>query len=278
MGKMAIDMDLRGLSDITKTTYLSHVKLFAKHFGKRAELMGDSEVREYLHHCIVQRKLSASYAVVCYSALKFFFETTLCRVWDGHAIPRIKRRKYLPNILSKEEIQLVFDAANTIKHRAAFMTAYAAGLRVSEVANLKIADIDSKNMQILIKQGKGNADRYSLLSETNLAVLREYYRQYHPKVWLFPGQDPTKPINPRTLTILFKDAKRKAGIKKDVTFHSLRHSFATHLLEDNVHICHIQKLLGHSSVRTTCIYLHLTRLSVLNVKSPLDTMVGPNNG
>ena len=133
-------------------------------------------------------------------------------------------------------------------------------------------------MQILIKQGKGNRDRYSLLSKANLAILREYYKQYRPKNWLFPGHDPSKPINPRTLTILFRDAKRKAGIKKDVTFHSLRHSFATHLLEDNVHICHIQKLLGHKSIHTTCIYLHITRLSLLNVKSPMDTMVGLGNG
>ena len=154
------------------------------------------------------------------------------------------------------------------------MTAYGAGLRVSELANLRIADIDSKNMQIRINQGKGNVDRYSLLSVANLEVLREYYKQYHPKDWLFPGQDPTKAINSRTLSTIFKEAKRKVGIKKPVSIHSLRHSFATHLLEDGVPISHIQKLLGHKSVGTTCVYIHISRLSLLQIKSPLDTMPG----
>jgi len=274
MDKMAMDIELRGLSPNTKRAYLMHVTNFAKHFGLPAEQLGETEIREYLHHGIVHRKLSSSYAVVCYCALRFFFETTLERDWNDTAIPRMKRGSRQPNILSKEEILQLFNATGNLKHRAVLMTAYSAGLRVGEISNLKIADIDSKNMQILIKQGKGKVDRYSILSEATLAVLREYYKQYHPKVWLFPGQDPAKAINPRTLGSIFKDAKRKVGIKKQVTLHSLRHSFATHLLEDNVHICHIQLLLGHQNIRTTCIYLHLTRLSVMNIKSPLDTMTG----
>lgn len=274
MDKMAMDIELRGLSPNTKRAYLMHVTNFAKHFGLPAEQLGETEIREYLHHGIVRRKLSSSYAVVCYCALRFFFETTLGCEWNDTAIPRVKRGSRHPNILSKEEILQLFNATGNLKHRAVLMTAYSAGLRVGEIANLKIADIDSKNMQILIKQGKGKVDRYSILSEATLTVLREYYKQYHPKVWLFPGQDPAKAINPRTLGSIFKDAKRKVGIKKQVTLHSLRHSFATHLLEDNVHICHIQMLLGHQNIRTTCIYLHLTRLSVMNIKSPLDTMTG----
>ena len=183
----------------------------------------------------------------------------------------------MPNILSKEELLLLFDATNNIKHRAVLMTAYGAGLRVSELSKLKIADIDSKNMQIFIRQGKGQVDRFSLLSVANLAVLREYYKQYHPKLWLFPGKDPSKAITTLSLQLIFRYAKRKVGISKDVSVHSLRHSFATHLLEDGVDICHIQKLLGHKSVSTTCKYLHLTRLSLLNVKSPLDSIPGLND-
>lgn len=265
-------MDLRGLSLNTKAAYLSHVKHFSEHFSKPPEQMGEAEVREYLHHGIVVRKLSSSYAVVCYYALQFFFETTLGRTWEEKAVPRMKRGKKLPDVLSQEEILVVLNATNNLKHRAVLMTAYGAGLRVSELANLKITDIDSKNMQIRIQQGKGNVDRYSLLSVANLKALREYYKQYHPKLWLFPGQDPTKAINPRSLSIVFKDAKRKVGIKKQVSIHTLRHSFATHLLEAGVPIYHIQKLLGHKNIRTTCIYLHLTRLSFMKITSPLDTM------
>ena len=275
--KMLMDMDLRGLSLNTKSAYRLHVKHFSEHFGKPPEQMGETEIREYLHHGIAVRKLSSSYATVCYAALKFFFENTLGREWDNKALPRIKRRKKMPNILSKEELLLLFDATNNIKHRAVLMTAYGAGLRVSELAKLKIADIDSKNMQIFIRQGKGQVDRFSLLSVANLAVLREYYKQYHPKLWLFPGKDPTKAITTLSLQLIFRYAKRKVGISKDVSVHSLRHSFATHLLEDGVDICHIQKLLGHKSVSTTCKYLHLTRLSLLNVKSPLDSIPGLND-
>ena len=150
------------------------------------------------------------------------------------------------------------------------MTAYAAGLRASEIANLKVGDIDSKNMEIFIRQGKGQIDRYSLLSSLNLAVLRQYYKQYRPVLWLFPGQDPAKPINVKTLSMIFKNIKVKI-----VSIHSLRHSFATHLLEDGVDICHIQKLLGHKNISTTSRYLHLTRLHLKKIRSPLDTMPEP---
>ena len=275
--KMTVDMDLRGMSLNTKKAYLLQVKHFSEHFGKPAEQMGEAEIRTFLHNRLVVRKLSSSNAVVCYCALRFFFETTLGQNWNDRALPIVKRRSKLPHALSKEEILLVFNATNNLKHRAVLMTAYGAGLRVSELANLKISDIDSKNMQIRINQGKGGVDRYSLLSVANLEVLREYYKQYRPKDWLFPGQDPTKAINPRTLSKVFKEVKRKVGIKKPVSIHSLRHSFATHLLEDGVPIYHIQKLLGHKSPGTTCIYLHLTRLSFLKIKSPLDTMPEPND-
>ena len=274
---MLMDMDLRGLSPNTKSSYRLHVKHFSEHFGNPPEQMGEAEIRKFLHHGIADRKLSTSYVIVCYSALKFFFTNTLGREWDNKALPRIKKRTKLPNILSKEEILLLFDATNNIKHRAVLMTAYGSGLRVSELAKLKIADIDSKNMQIFIRQGKGQVDRFSILSVANLAVLRKYYKQYRPKVWLFPGQNSADAISHCSLQLIFRYAKRKVGIEKEVSIHTLRHSFATHLLEDGVDICHIQKLLGHKSVSTTCKYLHLTRLSLLHVKSPLDNMPEPTD-
>ena len=147
-------------------------------------------------------------------------------------------------------------------------------LQVGEVANLKVVDIDSKNMQILIKQGKGKKDRYCLLSSANLAILRQYWKQYQPGYWLFPGKPSDKPISIRTVQQIFYDAAVLAGIQKDVSIHTLRHCFATHLLEAGTDLLHIQQLLGHTDLRTTCIYLHLRRLDILKVKSPLDLLAG----
>jgi site-specific recombinase XerD len=154
------------------------------------------------------------------------------------------------------------------------MTIYASGLRVSEAANLKVSDIDSNNMQIFINQGKGKKDRYALLSTSNLDILREYWKQYQPKTFLFQGANKERPITVRTIQKVFEASKEKAGVKKDASVHTLRHSFATHLLEAGTDICYIQKLLGHTSINTTTIYLHLRRMDLLNIKSPLDTLLG----
>lgn len=157
------------------------------------------------------------------------------------------------------------------------MTIYGAGLRVNEAASLKISDIDSSNMQIHVRQGKGKKDRYCMLSPAILNILREYWRLYHPSGWLFPGSLPDRPITSRTIEKVFEISKQKAEITKNATVHTLRHSFATHLLESGVDIYHIQQLMGHSSVKTTSIYIHLQRKDLLNIKSPLDTLMGGEN-
>jgi len=191
-------------------------------------------------------------------------------------IPRLKKRKFMPAVLSLSEVKSIFDSVNNLKHKAILMTIYSAGLRVSEAANLKISDIDSRNMQILIRQSKGFKDRYSLLSHSNLSILRNYWKLFHPKVWLFPGVPDSKPISIRTIEQIFYDAKLKACISKKVSVHSLRHSFATHLLESGTNILHIQQLLGHENIQTTIKYVHLLRMDVLNVVSPLDILEVPN--
>ena len=275
MEKLLVDMDLKGFSTNTKKTYLLSINHFSAHFGAKPEALGEDEIRQYLHHEIVKRKQSSSSVIVSYSALRFFFETTLGREWNARAFPRVKRGNKLPDILTRTEVLQLLDAAHNLKHKAILMTAYAAGLRASEIANLKVGDIDSKNMEIFIRQGKGQIDRYSLLSSLNLAVLRQYYKQYRPVLWLFPGPDPAKPINVKTLSMIFRNIKQKIGLQKNVSIHSLRHSFATHLLEDGVDICHIQKLLGHKNISTTSRYLHLTRLHLKKIRSPLDTMPEP---
>ena len=187
-------------------------------------------------------------------------------------IPRVKRSKKLPVVLSKDEVKRLFDVTVNLKHKAILMTTYSAGLRVDEVTRLKISDIDSGNMQIHIRQGKGDKDRYSLLGESNLKILREYFKVYRPSVWLFPNELSLEPLSTRTAQQVFCDAKNRAGISKDVSIHSLRHSFATHLLKSGVDIVRIQRLLGHTNIQTTSIYLHLTSTDILGVISPLDSL------
>ncbi|ADG82317.1 tyrosine-type recombinase/integrase [Thermincola potens] len=275
--KMQMNLVIAGFSPKTHDDYLRHVKHFQKHFGKPLEHMGYDEVREFLHHAITQRKLSCSYVNQTYSAIRFFYETVLGWDWNMKQVPRVKREKTLPAVLSIDEVKAIFNVTKNIKHKAILMTTYAAGLRVGEVTRLKISDIDSKNMQILIKLGKGKKARYSLLSPANLSILRQYWRQYRPSYWLFPGKPSDKPISVRTVQQIFYDAKVLAGIQKDVSIHTLRHCFATHLLEAGTDILHIQQLLGHTSIHTTCIYLHLRRMDVLNVKSPLDLLDGDSH-
>lgn len=270
--QMKQNMVLRGFSPKTQYGYLNHVRYFQEHFQKPLEEMGESEIKEFLLYSITERKLSRAFVNTTYSALKFMYETTMGRNWDMHHIPRSKKEKRLPVPLSTDEIQKLFSVTSNLKHKTILMTTYGAGLRVSEVAKLTINDIDSKNMQILIRLAKGNVDRYSLLSHVNLEILRRYYREFQPKVWLFPGNIPGNHIHTRSIQRIFEEAKDKAGINKKATVHSLRHSFATHLLEAGVNIVYIQKLLGHMNIRTTIQYLHLVRVKVLGVKSPLDML------
>ena len=275
--QMKIYMDLKGYSPITTKYYLNHVGNFAKYYKKSPNLLGEKEIREYLHYCITKKCLTEGSVGSIYAALKILYTKVLNRTWDINKIPRIKERRRLPAVLSPEEIKAIFDATPNIKHKAIFMTIYSAGLRVSEVCNLKVTDIDSKNMQIFIRQGKGKKDRYSLLSKLNLQVLREYWKKYKPKEYLFSGRYRTDAITPRSVQRVFQKSKGKAGITKPATVHTLRHSFATHLLDTRTDICYIQRLLGHTRITTTTIYLHLRRMDLLNIKSPLDILIGIEN-
>jgi Site-specific recombinase XerD len=275
--KMTMDLELRGYSPTTVKYYINHVFRLSKHFSKSPDLLGEDEIFEYLHYCITERKLSEGTVNTIYSALKFFYTKTLGRDWRVEKLARTKEARKLPAVLSKSEVMDIFNATENLKHKAILMTIYSAGLRVSEAANLKVTDIDSKNMQIFIRNGKGKKDRYALLSKANINVLREYWKRYHPKEFLFSGRYREDAISARAIQKIFEQARDKAGIKKDATVHTLRHSFATHLLEAGTDIFHIQRLLGHTSIHTTTIYLHLRRMDLLNVTSPLDSFVGGEN-
>jgi site-specific recombinase XerD len=178
--------------------------------------------------------------------------------------------KKLPVVLSREEIRGIFSAIKNLKHRALLMAIYSAGLRVSEVVHLKVSDLDSQRMTIRVQQGKGQKDRYTLLSQRTLEVLRDYWRAYRPQDWLFPGKPATQPLSVSAVQRVFGMVLLRAGIKKPASVHTLRHSFATHLLEDGTDLYHIQRLLGHASPKTTTVYLHLSRKDMRSVRSPLD--------
>lgn len=270
--KMKFEMELRGFSPKTIKNYLLQVSNFAKHYNLSLELLGENEVRNYLHYCITEKHLCEGTVNYIHSSLRFFYSKILDREWRTEKLKRIKERRKLPVILSQTEVKAILEATGNLKHKAALSTIYGAGLRLSEAAKLRVGDIDSKNMQIIIREGKGKKDRYSLLSQKNLELLREYWKRYKPSDFLFEGNNPSGYISPRTIQKAFGEAKSKAGIKKAATVHTLRHSFATHLLEAGTDICYIQRLLGHTSLQTTTIYLHLRRMDLLNIKSPLDTL------
>lgn len=282
LDRMLMDMELRNYSPHTINAYLWHVRAFEKLFGKSAGELGEEEIRSYLHYLTTTKRVSSSNINIGYSALKFLYVHVLERDWNVNKLPRAKKEKKLPLVLSCHEVKRLFDVVNNVKHRLILMTTYSAGLRVSETAHLKLSDIDSQRMQIRVKQGKGNKDRYTLLSEQLLQHLRYYWRLYRPSDFLFPGKDANKPINVKTIQRVMADARVKAGLKKPATVHTLRHSFATegsacgatHLLEQGVDIFTIQKLLGHSHIRTTCIYIHIQRKNIVKILSPLDQLLG----
>ena len=270
MQAMTTTMELRGFAQSTQRTYLAHIQRFARFCGKHPDAVGYEEVRAFLHHAIKVRKLSSAYVNSAYGAIKFYYQSVLCREWNMLHVPRIKKKTSLPTILSPQEVRHILNATTNLKHRAILSTIYSAGLRVSEAAHLRISDIHSGNMRILVRHAKGNKDRYTLLSETNLLLLRRYWKRDRPKHWLFPGIPDTKPIATRSIQSVFRKSVAAAGISKNVSVHTLRHCFATHLLNNGAKILQIKELLGHADIQSTTVYLHLTHAQVLGLKSPLD--------
>jgi site-specific recombinase XerD len=268
---MIEDMQLRGLSPHTQAAYLMRVTLFARFCNKHPDNLGEKEVREYLLHLVNEQHASYGVVTQTYFALRFLYKISMRRPWDVERIPCLKKPERLPVILDKEEVRRLFAATANLKHRTMLMLAYSAGLRVSEVAHLKIADIDTTRMTVLVRQGKGKRDRYTILSKTALETLIAYLRRYRPTAWLFPGMIPGRPITIDSFDRVMKAAKNRAGITKAVTMHSLRASFATHLIEEGTDLHRVQLLLGHKSPRTTVLYLRVSRKHLSEITSPLDT-------
>jgi integrase/recombinase XerD len=272
LNKMKFDMELKGFADKTITVYLRNVIKVSKHFNLPPEELTKEQIREFLHYSIKVRKLSRSYVNSVYSAIYFYFRNTLKQEWNMIDIPRVKQPSKLPVALSHFQVQLLFKAVSNIKHKTMLITCYSAGLRVSELLDLKVSDINSKTMTIRVRSGKGGKERYTLLSKTNLIALRKYYTIFKPTDYLFFNPNTLKPLSTRTIQTTYSTYRDSLNLPKDSTLHSLRHSFATHLILSGVNIVVIQKLLGHSDIGTTSKYLHLTNAEATNVISPLDNM------
>lgn len=260
---------MKGFSRTTQKAYLGHVKRWL--YWRIGQ--GNVDVKSFFLHLIDERQCSHSYVNQSISALKLFHEAVLGERWSPQKIQRPKKIKRLPKVLSEEEVAALISALTNLKHRAIMMLLYSAGLRVGEVVRLKAEHIDSSRMLVLVRSGKGAKDRVSILSDVALDMLRNYYRVYRPQKWLFPGAKAGRHITERTVQKVFVQAKGRAGIHKDATVHSLRHSFATHLLEAGTDLRYIQELLGHQSSKTTEVYTHVTSRDLRRIQSPLDRLV-----
>jgi site-specific recombinase XerD len=276
MGKFQDLMDrelrIRGLAESTRQSYLEKMRCFVRHFMRPPDELTVEDVKQYQLFLTKERRVSWSTFNVHVCAIRFY-RHVLPVTWEVDHIPYQKTGRRLPVVLSSEEVVALLDAATDLKHRAILMALYSGGLRASEAMHLRLEDIDSKRMMIRVAQGKGRKDRYVMLSEKLLATLRQYWSECRPDPWLFPGQDPSRPLTRESIAKLFARARHKAGIGKHVYPHTLRHSFATHLLERGVNIRVIQRLLGHRSLRSTEIYTHVAESYVRDTKSPLDDLL-----
>lgn len=269
--RVDIELKLKGLSPKTRKAYLLHIRKLCHHFKKPVSLIGEPEVRTYLLQMAEVEEVSRSYHNQAISAIKFLYSEVLKKPLEIQGLPRPKRDQKLPVVLGKETIVRLLKEVKHPKHLAILMLTYASGLRVSEVVKLQVEDIDQERKMVRICGAKGRKDRYSLLSERALEVLA-YQAAFRPQYWLFPGADPDKHLTTRTVEKILENARLKAGIWQNFSVHTLRHSFATHLLESGVDLRYIQELLGHASSKTTEIYTHVSRKHLGNIQSPLDTL------
>ena len=267
--KMIRAMRLKDFSPKTQKSYLYSVEGLAAFHKKSPDLINQEEVDDYLLHLKDTGKSSSTRNVIT-SGLRFFYTQVLEENTIALKFPSRKKPRILPEVLSKGEVQRIITASMNIKHRVILMAAYSAGLRVSEVAKLKVNHIDSRQMVIRVEQGKGMKDRYTLLSKKLLEELRIYWKMYRPKSWLFFSKDRNAPMSIATMQKIYRRAKKLAGITKGRGIHTLRHCFATHLLEAGYDVRKIQILMGHRSLSTTTVYLHVSRAGLAKIKSPLD--------
>lgn len=274
--RMLEDMQIRNLAASTQRAYVEHVSRFARHFGRSPARLGPQEIRAYQVYLTNEKQLAPASMVITVAALRFLYTVTLQKTWSVEAvIPAPKTPLTLPVVLSPAEVVQFLDCVAAPKHRTILTTCYAAGLRISEAVRLTLPAIDSQRMVLRIEQGKGQKDRYVMLSPTLLTILREWWRVSRSRPWLFPGDRPGEPITTRAVNRACRKAHRRCRIPKPITPHSLRHAFAVHLLEAGTDVRTIQLLLGHRSLATTAGYLAIATTRVCASASPLDLLPRP---
>lgn len=267
------ELVLRGYSVSTQKTYINEVRVFLVTIKEHpAESFTGQRLKDYLQYCAEKLKLSENTLHSRMNALKFYYEKVLKRERFFWEIPRPKKGIQLPKVLSKEEMVRLLKAIENVKHKTMIMLGYACGLRVSEIINIELRDIDRDRNLLIIRRGKGKKDRVVSLSPVMLVMLHEYSSAYKTQKYLFEGQQPGTMYSIRSLEAIIQKAKEKAGILKQGSMHMLRHSFATHLIEKGTDVIFIQKLLGHNDIKTTLRYLHVTNKNLLNIISPLDDL------
>lgn len=269
-------LTIRGYSPKSCKAYLGHARRFIQHYKTNPHELDELHLQKYVLDMLESKELSHSFVNQAVSALKFLYKYVLNLPDVVCEMPRPKKEKKLPNVLSEEEVIKIMNSVENVKHKALLSIIYSSGLRVGEVVRLKLNDIDSQRGLVHIRQGKGRKDRYTILSEFALETLREYVVKYRPTNWLFPGNVPDRPLTERSVQKIFQQVCKKAGIRKKASIHTLRHSFATHLLESGTDLRYIQELLGHSSSKTTEIYTHVSKKNIANIKSPLDRLMLDN--
>ena len=270
--RMIEDMKIRSIGQETQRNYIRAVKNFTRFFGASPDKATFEDLRRYQLH-MRNEGIGAATINSAVSALRFLFKVTLRQAEAVDQLRYVRGPRKLPVVLSQEEVARLLAYAPGLKYKAALGIAYGAGLRASEVVNLRISDIDSERMVIRVEQGKGRRDRYAMLSPQLLDVLRAWWREGRPTTWLFPGQDPLQPLSARQLNRACHAAVEAAGIKKRVSPHTLRHSFATHLLEQGADIRVIQVLLGHAKLDTTALYTKVATKMIREVESPFEVIV-----
>lgn len=273
---MLDELQRRNYSPNTVRTYIHAIEDFARYFGRSPHRLGPEHIRQYQVHLFRERKLSAGTVEGRTAALRFLFVKTLKRPYLHDQIPFPKRQRPLPTVLSQEEVARLIDSARSLMHRAMLMTLYGTGVRRAELCQLKVADVDSQRMVIRVRNGKGGRDRDVLLSDKLLETLREYWRWMKPKTYLFPGTVKNwradVPITTKVVWTAVDEARKRAGIEKRISPHTLRHSFATHMLEAGADLRTIQVLLGHAELADTAVYLHLSRRHLQAVASPIEAI------